>query len=115
MEQLYELNLLDGFTDTGSAVKALRYTVATVRAKGGHVLRVTHGNGEVVHGAEKLPAAVRTQLKRYKREGQIRFFIGGEVLGDDDPTTRYLVDKYPFVREDPAWGTPDPTYTVVCI
>ena len=115
MDNLYMIDLVDGFTDTKSATKRLQYEIATARAKGVHVLKVSHGSaGDDTWG--KLARAVRALAKRYKREEKLRFFVLGECFGESDAASRYLIDKYPTsVEQSDAWGKEDDSYMILCL
>ncbi len=115
MEELWEIDLTEDFRDNKSAVKRMQYEIATARANGIPVVKIYHGTpGEGDMG--KLRKAVRTLLKRYKRENRIRFFLEGENVDDMDAVTGYLMDKYPYVsQQDRQWGSCSQDYVIVCV
>ncbi len=116
MDNLYIVSLVEDYTDTKSAQKSLQYEIATARAQGVHVMKVLHGSSSSEGWEGKLARATRTLLRRYKREEKIRFFVCGEVLGESDATSRYLLDKYPAAKEqNDAWGREDDSYVILCI
>lgn len=108
MESVFtEVDLAHEKTDLRTAERQIAFTVASVRAVGGHLLKIRH---ETAQGA-----GIRHYLRARRQEGMIVFYIPGEELGTADPISVYLGEKYPAVTDDADWGAGNPGVTVVCI
>ena len=92
-----------------SVEKAILFALASARAEGCRIVKIRHGDRNV--------AQLKTFMRTLLRRGEIRLFIEGRNLGeDDDPGSLYL--KANFGAEtsaDPAFWDKDPGVTVVCI
>ena len=84
------------------------FALASARAEGCHIVKIRHGDRRIV----QLRPFLRTLLRR----GEIRLFIEGTKLGeDDDPGSLYLRANFAAETSAPAFWEKDPGVTVVCI
>ena len=91
--------------DPQAAEIALEFALASLRARGGHVLCVHHAD-------KKVRAHLRKTARRLKGEGRVSFFIPGEQLSPEDAETRYLLEKFP---EQTAAGLPSASEEVTSL
>ncbi|MFA5561329.1 MAG: hypothetical protein WDA00_01630 [Eubacteriales bacterium] len=97
-----------------SALKQTSFFIASVRARGGHLLKMVCP-AEGGAGSSSLQNAMLRYLRRLKKEGRIQFFIPGESFGPQDEASRYVQDKFPFVSTDPDWNAGNRHIVVVCL
>ena len=113
MEHLYEVNV-EG-ESTSSVTRDMDYLTASIRARGGKLIKVWHG-GATPDGKARLRDAARLHVRRLKRQGRISFYIYGEDLSWENEETRYLLDKYPrFEGQDSHFGTKSDEYFIICL
>ncbi len=97
---IHEINLELGSPDRLSALKQLEFFIASTRASKGRVIKVIHGYGSSGKGG-RIRGSVRRLLKEYKDSGRLTLFIKGEDFSIFDPSTRYLIEKFPETGKDP--------------
>ena len=115
METFYQVNLELGAPELKSVKKQVAYTIASVRARGGHIIKLWHGSGETESGG-RLKEPVRALLRKYKRERMISFFILGEDFSEENEESRYLIEKYPdILDEDEDFGHRNAAYCLVVL
>lgn len=91
-----------------SVEKAILFALASARAEGAHIVKIRHG--------ERRIAQLRPFLRTLLRRGEIRLFIEGEKLGDEnDPGSLYLMANFPHETADPAFFERSTEITVVCV
>lgn len=91
-----------------SVERTVLFALASAKAEGLHVLKIRH--------AERRIVQLRPFLRSLLRKGEIRLFIEGSKLGDeDDPGSLYLMANFAGETADPAFWVKDPEVTVVCI
>ena len=91
-----------------SVERAVLFALASARADGRHIVKITHG--------DKRVAQIRTFLRSLLRRGEIRLFIEGTKLGDDDdPGSLYLKANFEKETSDPAFWERSRDVTVVCV
>ncbi len=115
MDVLYQTDLESGLADIVRVIKSLEFFIASVRARGGKIIKIWHGSETTVsHGKYKAP--VRAAVRRLKREGRISFYIYGENFCEEDASSRYLIEKYPLARQQDAdFGGGDDGYIMICL
>lgn len=89
------------------AIKELLFAIATERAKGERIVKIIH-NGE-----KSTVARVHHELKRLKTEGKLSCYHTGKKIAQSNPDILYLIDKFPFVANDPAIDAEDEKCTLV--
>lgn len=115
MDELYQVNVELGNPEPKQAVKYLEFVIASVRARGGRVIKIWHGNADT-ESRGRLKEPIRAALRRFKRAGRIDFFICGEDYTEEDEATRYLIDRHPVARSnDRDWGKRSDAYVMVCL
>ena len=98
-DETCRIEIPEGFPGTKTALKQVEFSLASLRARGGHLMKFVHD--ESLGGAQtRLRNEIRRFLRVYKKEERIILMIRGEDFGMADPMTRYLVDKCPQVELD---------------
>lgn len=97
---IHEINLEIGSPTAISALKQLEFFIASTRVSKGRVIKIIHGYGSTGKGG-KIRSAVRKMLKEYKSDDRLTLFIKGEDFSIFDPSTRYLIEKFPETSKDP--------------
>lgn len=91
-----------------SVERTVLFALASARAEGGHIVKIRH--------AERRIVQLRPFLRSLLRKGEIRLYIEGSKLGDeDDPGSLYLMANFAGETADPAFWEKDPGVTVVCV
>lgn len=98
--EIYTVNLELERPDVQSALKQMEFSIASVRARGGRLIKFIHGYGSSGTGG-KIRTEVRKVFNAYKRQGKITVCVHGENFSIFDPGTRYLLDRYPELSKDP--------------
>lgn len=101
-----------GLPETKTALKQVEFTVASVRACGGHLVKIVHDESLGASRA-RLRAEIRRLLRVMRKEGRVVLMIPGEDFSMTDTSTRYLVDKCPQVELDPHMDKKNENITVV--
>ena len=97
---IHELNIEIGRPDVIQALRQLEFYIANTRVKGDKVIKIIHGYGSSGRGG-KIRSATRKLLKQYKEDGRITLLIKGENFSIFDPSTRYLIERFPETANDP--------------
>ena len=104
----------EGLPGTKTALKQLEFELASIRARGGRLIKVIHD--ETLGAAQvRLRGELRRFLRVYKKEGRILLMIRGEDFSNSDPLIRYLIDKHPQVELDVDMDKGNSNITVVCL
>ena len=104
----------EGLPGTKTALKQLEFALASIRARGGRLVKIIHD--ETLGAAQvRLRGELRRFLRVYKKEGRILLMIRGEDFSCSDTLTRYLIDKYPQVELDADMDKGNSNITVVCL
>lgn len=111
---IHEINLELGSPDRLSALKQLEFFIASTRASKGRVIKIIHGYGSSGKGG-RIRGAVRRLLKEYKEAGRLTLFIKGEDFSIFDPSTRYLIEKFPETAKDPDLNNSNQGITYVLL
>ncbi|NLK40188.1 MAG: hypothetical protein GX303_08140 [Clostridiales bacterium] len=98
--EIYTINLELGRPDVQSALKHAEFSIASVRAQGGRLIKFIHGYGSSGKGG-KIRTQVRKMLNSYKQKGRVSVCVYGENFSIFDAGTRYLLDRYPSLAKDP--------------
>ena len=111
-DEVYHIELQEGLPKTKNALMQVEYVLASVRVRGGHLIKFIHDE-QPGKTATRLRAEVRRLLRAYIKEGRVRLVIPGERFAMADGTTRYLIDKCPRVGLDPDLDMRNEDITVV--
>lgn len=91
-----------------SVERTVLFALASAVAEGRHIVKITHG--------DKRVAQIRTFLRSLLRRGEIRLFIEGTKLGDDDdPGSLYLRANFGSETSDASFWERGLGVTVVCV
>jgi hypothetical protein len=104
---IHEADLAESGGDIGQARRQIEFLVASIRARGGKLLKLRHSS--------ELKQGVRRYLKKLRAEERISFFVEGERFSESDVGSIYLVEKYPAVANDPDLAAADPHVTVLAL
>lgn len=98
-DEICHITIPDGLPETKTALKQVEFTVASVRALGGHLIKFVHDES-LGTSRVRLRGEIRRLLRVMRREGRIQLMIPGEDFSMADTATRYLADKCPQVELD---------------
>ncbi len=93
------LEVSQGLPETKTVLKQVEFELASVRARGGHLIKFIHDD-RLGASRVRLRAEIRRQLRVFRKEGRIILMICGEDFSMSDSTTAYLADKCPQVELD---------------
>ncbi len=96
---IHEVNLEIGKPDVLQALRQLEFFIADVRVRKEKVIKIIHGYGSSGRGGS-IRGGVRKLLREYKSDGRLTLLIKGEDFSIFDPSTRYLIEKFPEVAKD---------------
>ena len=113
-DETIRIEIPEGLPGTKTALKQLEFALASIRARGGRLIKVVHDEG-LGSAQVRLRGELRRFLRVYKKEGRILLMIRGEDFSSSDPVTRYLVDKHPRVELDVDMDKGNGNITVVCL
>ena len=98
-DQICKIHIPEGLPETKTALKQVEFTVASVRALGGRLIKFVH-DSSLGSSQVRLRGEIRRLLRVMRKEGRIQLMIPGEDFSMSDIATRYLVDKCPQVELD---------------
>ena len=88
--------------------KAILFALASARADGRHIVKILH--------QERRMAQLRPFFRTLLRRGEIRLFIEGENLGNEnDAGSLYLMANFASETSDPAFFEKSAEVTVLCV
>ena len=99
MGYLKEVNIKYDMPDAGLAVRRATYALENGRQLGAGAVKLIHGYGSSGKGG-KIRVAIRKELEKCQKEGQIAFFITGENFSIFDENTRKILYVDKSIRED---------------
>lgn len=111
-DEIYTIEPIEGISEVKSALKQVEFTVASVRARGGHLIKFVH-DGTLGRAQDRVRMEVRRFLRAQKKEKHILLMISGEEFSMTDDATRYLSDKCPRVELDPDLDRRNGDITIV--
>ena len=98
--KIWTVDTLAECGDARSAMLFLDFSIASVRAQGGRVIRLIHGSAEEGEGRGKIRERLRTFLRRAKAQKRISFFIPGELLTPESDELLYLLETSDLDKQD---------------
>ena len=93
------VNLKSGMPTVDEARSQLIAEIDNARQRGDHVLKLIHGYGSSGVGG-KLKDAIRSSLRRRRKEGKIRSFVAGEKWSVFDEVTNQILEECPQLGKD---------------
>ena len=93
------LNIKSGMPTVDEARALLANAIATAKSEGCRVIKLVHGYGSSGKGGA-LKSAIRSSLRRRRKEGTIRSFIAGEEFETFSAETLEALHEYPELRYD---------------
>lgn len=111
-KQIYTINIEEGLPDVDAALRILEYQFASAAAIGERVVKVVHGCGSTCRGCGQL----RTAARRWGRnDPRVAVSIKGENFSASHPQSRYLIEMFPHVANDPDLEQGNPCITIFFI
>ena len=110
--EIYTIEIPDGLPETKTVLTQVEFVLASVRARGGHLIKFIHDE-RLGKSVSRLRGEIRRQLRACKKEGRVVVMIPGEKFSMADSMTRYLIDKCPQVELDPDMDRQNANLTVV--
>ena len=108
-KKIYEIDVRGGLPDEMACLRILEYEFASAYAIGERVIKVIHGSGSTGRGC----ASLRTEVRRWGRDdSRVHVTIKGENFTVERPQTRYLVENFPYVANDPDLEKANPEITI---
>ncbi|MBQ8351434.1 MAG: hypothetical protein IJY20_05275, partial [Clostridia bacterium] len=98
-DEVYHIEIPEGLPETKTALTQVEFEVASVRARGGHLIKFVHDES-LGKSVVRLRGEIRRLLRVFKKEGRIILMIPGEKFSMSDGVTRYLADKCPQIELD---------------
>ena len=102
----------EGLPGTKTALKQVEFALASVRARGGHLMKLIHDES-LGDARVRLRGEIRRMLRVYKKEGRIILMIRGEDFAMSDSLTRYLSDRCPQIELDSDMDQANENITIV--
>ncbi len=98
-DEICRLERIEGLPEAKTVLTQVEFTLASVRARGGRLIKFIHDE-QMGHSLARLRGEVRRLLRSCQKEGRVVLMIPGEKFSMSDAMTRYLVDKCPKVELD---------------
>ena len=111
-DEVIRVEVPNGLPGTKTALKQVEFALASVRARGGHLVKLVHDEG-LGAARVRLRSEIRRMLRVYKKEDRILLMIRGEDFSMSDNLTRYLADRCPQVELDPDMDRGNENITLV--
>ncbi len=106
------MNLKSGMPTVDEARSQLNTEIDKARQRGDHVLKLIHGYGSSGVGG-KLKGAIRSSLRRRRKEGKIQSFVAGEKWSVFDEVTNEILEKCPQLSKDSDLNNHNQGITIV--
>lgn len=111
-DEIYKIEIPEGLPEAKTALTQVEFELASVRARGGHLIKFVHDES-LGRSVARLRGEIRRLLRACKKEGRIVLMIPGEKFSMSDGITRYLADKCPQVELDVDMDKKNEYITVV--
>ena len=79
-----------------NALKQIEYAIASASVRGIDILKLSCEDSERRSVCKNMQRAVRY----FKKAGKIHCFVFGDKFGGNDDTTRYLLEKAEYIKDD---------------
>lgn len=112
--QIRQINLKQGMPTVEHARARLLQELAAAERRGDIALKIVHGYGSTGVGG-RLKDAIRSSLRRRRKEGKIRHVVAGENWSAFDRTTAEVLDACPALRRDPDLDRANEGVTIVLL
>lgn len=111
-DEIYKIEIPEGLPEAKTALTQVEFVLASVRARGGHLIKFVHDES-LGRSLPRLRGEIRRLLRACKKEGRVTVMIPGERFSMADSMTRYLIDKCPQVELDADMDKQNEHITVV--
>ena len=108
------VNLKSGMPTVDEARSRLIDEIDNASQRGDHVLKLIHGYGSSGVGG-KLKDAIRSSLRRRRKEGKIRSFVAGENWSAFDKVTNEILEACPQLDKDSDLNRQNEGITIVLL
>lgn len=112
--QVRQVNLKQGMPTIEQARARLVQELDAAKRRGDVALKVVHGYGSSGVGG-RLKDAIRSSLRRRRKEGKIRHVVSGENWSAFDKITTEVLDLCPALRRDPDLDRSNEGVTIVLL
>ncbi len=110
--RIRNVNLKSGMPTVDEARSRLNTEIDKAKQRGDHVLKLIHGYGSSGVGG-KLRDAIRSSLRRRRKEGKIRSFVAGEKWNVFDEVTNQILEECPQLAKDSDLNSYNEGITIV--
>ena len=111
-DEIFHIQIPEGLPETKTALKQVEFALASVRARGGHLVKIIHDE-KLGAARTRLRSEIRRMLRVYKKEERILLMIRGEDFSMADSMTRYLSDRFPQIELDSDMEQGNENITIV--
>lgn len=101
-------------TSSGSYInmlKQIEYAIASASVRNVDILKFSCENSERRSSSNNMQRAIRY----FKKLGKIHCFVFGEKFGGGDDTTRYLLEKAEYIKDDIDFGKGNEEIAIVYV
>ena len=110
--QVRQVNLKEGMPTVEQARARLLQELAAAERRKDAALKIVHGYGSSGVGG-RLKDAIRSSLRRRRKEGRVRLIVTGENWSAFDKTAAEVLDLCPALRRDPDLDRSNEGITIV--
>lgn len=111
-DEVYRIELIEGLPETRTVLTQVEFLLASVRARGGHLIKLIHDQS-LGKSVVRLRGEIRRLLRACQKEGRVIVMIPGEHFSMSDSMTRYVIDKCPQIELDVDMDEKNEYITVV--
>ena len=108
------VNIKSGMPTVDEARSSLADAIASAKSEGCRILKLVHGYGASGKGGA-LKSAIRSSLRKRRKEGTVRSFIAGEEFETFSEETLEALHKYPELRDDSDFNKLNEGITMVLL
>ena len=94
-----------------NALKQIEYAIASAAVRRIDILKFSCENSERRSFCKNMQRAIR----HFKKTGKIHCFVFGDKFGHDDDTTRYLLEKAEYIKEDADFDSGNEDIAIVYV
>ncbi len=108
------ISIKSGMPTVDEARALLADAIASAESEGCRVMKLVHGYGSSGKGSA-LKSALRSSLRKRRKEGKIRSFIAGEDFETFSPETLEALHEYPELGDDSDFNKSNEGITMVLL
>ena len=92
-------------------LKQIEYAIASASVRKVDILKFSCENSERKSSSDNMRRAIRY----FKKIGKIHCFVFGDKFGDGDDTTRYILEKAEYIKNDTDFGNGNEEIAIVYV